>query len=368
MRSWRMRARNRVGLVVVAAAALVVSSLMTSAVMSADGKGQLVIVSWGGSYQDALREAFFKPFEKETGIKIVEQSPPSLAKVKAMVTTGATEWDLVDSSASALYTMIDQGLLEPLDYGRIDKTAYFDAVVNPYGVGNIFTAVVIGYNTKSFSRDHHPRTWAEYWDVKKFPGPRALVAGQDGNINAMEVALLADGVPRNKLYPLDTDRAWRSLEKIRPNVTKWTATVAEGSQGLADGQFTLAMSFSNRLQALKDQGAPVDYEWNECLLSPTFWVVPKGAPNRANAMAFLAYLSHHPELHTRLSSIMPVGPVLKRAAESLDARTAKLVPNSPGNVRQAVFYDAGYWAKRAPSGKTNVEEYVAKWNLWRLKQ
>jgi putative spermidine/putrescine transport system substrate-binding protein len=354
--------------IVLAAAALVLSSSVMSTVTNAQGKGQLVIVSWGGSYQDALREAFFKPFEKETGIKVVEQSPPSLAKVKAMVTTGAVEWDLVDASSSSLQTMIDQGLLEPVDYGQVDKSGYFDNVVNPYGVGNIFTAVVMGYNTKSYSRDNHPRTWAEYWDVKKFPGARALVAGQDGNINAMEVALLADGVPKGQLYPLDTERAWRSLEKIRPHVTKWTTTVAEASQGLADGQFALAMVFSNRVQALKDQGAPLDYEWNEALIAPTFWVMPKGAPNKANATAFQSYLARRPELHARLSSIMPVGPVLKRAAEMLDAKTAALVPNSPANLRQGVFYDSGFWAKKGPSGKSNVEEYVAKWNLWRLKQ
>ena len=360
-----LRGTSRLVLLAFAVGLLGLTALLPPAVMSADEK--LVIVSWGGTYQDAQREALFKPFQQVTGIRIVEQSPPSLAKVKAMVSAGATEWDLVDASSSTLNTMIDQKLLEPLDFTDIDRAAYFDGTVSPYSVGGIFTAVVIGYSTKVFSRDRHPRTWAEYWDVNKFPGPRALPAGQDGNVNSMEVALLADGVPKEQLYPLDTERAWRSLEKIRPHVMKWTTTVAEATQGLADGQFALAMTFSNRLQALKDQGAPVDYEWSEGLITPTHWVVPKGAPNKANAMKFLSYLSKNPEAHARLAAIMPVGPVIKRSVELLDARTASLIPNSPDNLKRAVIYNRGYWAQRGPSGKTNVEEYVARWNLWRLK-
>ena len=334
---------------------------------SAQGKGQLVIVSWGGSYQEALRKAFFEPFQAETGIRIIEQSPPALAKVKAMVTTGNTEWDLVDSSPSAFFTMVDQKLLEPLD-ASVDRGAFHEQTAHQYGVGGIFTSVLIGYNTKFYSRDNHPRSWAEFWDVQKFPGPRSLVAGQDGNINAMEVALLADGVPRDKVYPIDTDRAWKSLERIRPHVTKWTTTVAEASQGLADGQFALSMVFSNRVEALKQQGAPVDYEWNDALISWTYWVVPKGAPNKANAMRYLTWLSQKPDAHARLAGIMPVGPVLKQATSMLDAKTLALVPTSPDHVRQGVFYNPTYWAQKTPAGRTNVEEYVARWNAFRLKQ
>jgi putative spermidine/putrescine transport system substrate-binding protein len=329
-------------------------------------RGQVVIVSFGGTYQDALRKAIFESFSRDTGIKVVEQSPFSLAKIKAMVGTGNTEWDVVDTPGSAFYTLVDQKLLEPIDYGAVDKTGFMGEV-HPFGVPGGHFAMVIAYNTKFFSRDHHPRTWAEFWDATKFPGPRSVLSGQDGNINPMEVALVADGVPTDKLYPLDTERGWRSLERIRPHVTKWAGTVAEATQGLADGQFALSMAFNNRLEALKQGGAPVDYEWNQAMINQLFWVVPRGAPNKANAMRFLAYYARTPEAHVRLAALTPTGPPLRRAAEMLDPKVAQTVATAPDNLKRAFFYNPGYWAQRGPSGRTNVEEYVARWNQFRLR-
>jgi putative spermidine/putrescine transport system substrate-binding protein len=46
---------------------------------------EVVVCSWGGTYQKALRKAYFDPFEKETGIKVIDASAPEVAKVKAQV-------------------------------------------------------------------------------------------------------------------------------------------------------------------------------------------------------------------------------------------------------------------------------------------
>src|SRR3990167_10734901 len=59
---------------------------------------KVVIVSWGGDYQDALREAYWKPFEKKTDVKVVEDTRPLPPRIKAMVETGKVEWDVVDRS------------------------------------------------------------------------------------------------------------------------------------------------------------------------------------------------------------------------------------------------------------------------------
>ena len=38
----------------------------------AEDENVLVVSEWGGWFQDALREAYFKPFTKKTGIKVIE--------------------------------------------------------------------------------------------------------------------------------------------------------------------------------------------------------------------------------------------------------------------------------------------------------
>ena len=88
---------------------------------AAADKGELVIVSWGGSWAKSLREVMFTPFEKETGWKVRDDGPPEAAKLKAMIQSGNVTWDVLDTDLPAIQTMVKEGLLDPLDYGKLDK-------------------------------------------------------------------------------------------------------------------------------------------------------------------------------------------------------------------------------------------------------
>src|SRR3954467_11504936 len=81
---------------------------------------QIVVTSWGSAYQDAQRKAYFEPFTKETGIKIVEATGPDAAKIKAMVASGNVEGDVVDFNLASALVLGEQGLLTPIDYGKFD--------------------------------------------------------------------------------------------------------------------------------------------------------------------------------------------------------------------------------------------------------
>src|SRR5215469_1710827 len=59
---------------------------------------EVVVCSWGGTYQKALRKAYFDPFEKETGIKVIDASAPEVAKVKAQVDSRNPEWDVMSGA------------------------------------------------------------------------------------------------------------------------------------------------------------------------------------------------------------------------------------------------------------------------------
>ena len=56
-------------------------------------------------------------------------------------------------------------------------------------------STVIGWNTKTYG-DQRPQSWADFWDVKKFPGTRSY----RNAVPTLEPALMADGVPRDKVY------------------------------------------------------------------------------------------------------------------------------------------------------------------------
>lgn len=356
-------------------AGLLVSSLALVGAMTIDpgtapaqDKGQVVVASWGGSFQDAQRETMFKPFEQATGIKLIEATGPSLAKVKAMVESKNVEWDVAGMTPGDLLVLAKQGLVEKIDYQNYFKGMMSDIdprVVHEHGIGNFFYTKVIAFSTKAYPFGKHPTSWAEFWDVNKFPGPRMIDAG-DWVVPPLEYALLADGVAPDKLYPLDMERAYRSIEKLKPHVAKFSNRSPMPLQALVDGEAVLVAATLGRLLALKEEGKPVDFEWNQGLIQFDYWIIPKGAKNYQAAMKFIEYATR-PEIQAALVKKQALGPVNKRAFEHIPVDRAKMLPSHPDHLHKQVLLSADYWSQADASGKSNIEKNIELWNKYSLK-
>src|SRR5438132_325520 len=113
----------------------------------------LVVATWGGTAAESMKAAMFEPFEKETGIKIVQATLPSLVRVRAMVDNHNTEWDIASMVPGDALAAFKDGLLEKIDYSRFDQAILDDVdprVRMPYGIGFGFYSKVLAFNTKRF--------------------------------------------------------------------------------------------------------------------------------------------------------------------------------------------------------------------------
>jgi putative spermidine/putrescine transport system substrate-binding protein len=330
---------------------------------------QIVLAAFGGRYQDAMRAAWYQPFERATGIKVVEVSGISLAKVRAMARSGNMEWDAFVAVPAEMLVLANQGLLAKIDYAQFDKTLLdvLDArVKQPYGFGGMYISQVIGYNTNAFPKGtRHPDSWAEVWDTKTFPGKRMFPEG-DYSVNPIEAALMADGVPMDKVYPIDLERAYRSMTRIRPATLKWVNSSSAVPQALVAGEISCGLVNSGRLVELRTQGAPVDLTWNQGIVFLDYWAVPKGGPNFDGAMKFIEFASRA-EQQANFTKDMPAGPIHPHAIEMMSAEERARVPSAPENFKKQLFLDAAWWAAPSPNGKSNYDVNVEMWNRWVLQ-
>ncbi|PYM39204.1 MAG: hypothetical protein DME12_19570 [Candidatus Rokuibacteriota bacterium] len=323
---------------------------------------QIVVCSWGGSYQDSQREAFFKPFEKETGIRVVDTSQPDVAKMKAMVDSGNVEWDVVTTGLATVYQLQAQGdYFHPLDYNMIDPKALNGVHASQrdrYGLGTIYYSMNISFRTDVYPKGKHPRSMPEFWDVKKFPGGRTL-ANVSGLFMTLEHGLLADGVPFDKIYPIDIDRAFASLDRVKPQVVKWWSPGALPIQMLADKEVNLAIAYSGRIQKIREEGVSVDLEWNHGTISSDFWVIPRGTKNFEGAMKFVAFCMR-PDRQAHLTRLIHYGPTNQDAFQFIPAERAALLPSAPQNFEKMLLADVKWWAQHRP-------EVIKRFDAWILK-
>jgi putative spermidine/putrescine transport system substrate-binding protein len=344
-----------------AAAALATAGMPTVWVRRASAAGKIVLRTIGGSYEEAVVKAIIEPFTKATGIEVVKV-PATLGKLLAMYESGNIEIDVVDAGELGMISLSQKGALERINYKgwKLSNADDMDPFIRRDDmVGDIYFSSVLGYNTQSFPTGKHPRSWAEFWDLKKFPGPRMLADLASGNID-LEFALLADGVPKDKLYPLDIERGFKSLDRVRPAIRKFWDTGALSAQMLADKEVVLGSIWNGRLQTIADKGAPLAIEWNEASLQSQYWGVLKGAKNTESGQRFIDFACQ-PQQQADLAKLIPYGPTNRQAFKSIPADVAARLPSSPEHKTRAFLQNGKWWA----DNRAKVSE---RWSQWLLQK
>ncbi|MCK1397040.1 extracellular solute-binding protein [Bradyrhizobium sp. 4] len=169
-----------------------------------------------------MKEFWINPFTAETGVAVEYVNGPDLAKVNAQIQSNNIQWDVLDAAGAMAYAGEKEGLWEAVDTKLIDP-ARFVRKPPSFAVPTAVYTGGVGYDPSRNERP--PKDFAQLWDIKNFPGRRALPRIVD---EVLELALLADGVTPSKLYPLDVDRAFKALDRIKPYVKVWFDATARG--------------------------------------------------------------------------------------------------------------------------------------------
>jgi len=321
--------------------------------------GQVVVRNPGGAYGDTQKKFIYDPFTKETGIEVVVVAS-TLTKMLAMVKSGDSEMDVADSGLDGLVELDKIGAMAPIDYASWKYTNPND-VPEEYRsettVGLCLYATVLGYNNKTYPDGKQPHGWAEFWDAKKFPGSRMLAAMASGAPN-LEFALIADGVPMDKIFPIDIDRAFKSMSRIKPEIKKFWDTGALSAQMMADGDVVLGSIWNGRLQAIADKGAPLSIDWNQHMLQIQSYGLFKKAPNMKAAQLFLDY-AMSPKCNVGLGKELNYGPVNRKAFDLLTPAEQAALPGSPQNLKRSFLQDVHWWA----DNRAKVNTIWSKWIL-----
>lgn len=332
-------------------------------------KGELVVVGWGGSRATAMREVMFKPFEAATGIRIKDDGPPEAAKLKAQSDSGNITWDILDTDIPAIVTMAKNGLLEKIDYAKLDaaRLAPIPKVLHhDFGLGHLIYGFNIVYNTKTFTPGTQPRTWMDVWNGDKFKGGRSFPF-RGGISPQLEVALIGDGVTPDKVYPVDIERAWKSMDKMRPLVTKWYANHGEAIQLVSKGEVDVCCTIGPRGIVAKRSGAPVDVEYAGGKLAPDNWAIVKGTKNLDAVYKFINF-AIDPKVQAELAKRIPYGPSSAEAFKHLSEADAKDLNTSPENVKKQFWNDIAWWSTIGADGKTNTEAQTERYAKWMVSR
>ena len=342
---------------IAAAAALTASLSACGSGNSAGDAKSLTVTMWGGFAQKAHVASYFTPWAKDGGYSIKQDSPTDYAKIKAQVESGKVSWGVTEVEPNFANTACAAGLLEKLPQTVIDaakNAGVSDAQVGECGIPNLQYAFNIAYNTKTFKKSH-PTTWAEFFDTKTFPGKRGFWKYATGGI--FEAALLADGVPADKIYPLDLDRAFKKLDTIKKDIVFYD-TGDQQAQLVASGEAPLVQAWNGRIYQAAKAGEPVANEWGQNLVSYDQVVIPKGYKNAKLGTDWMTYFLNNSQAQADDAVASAYAPPSPKALALVPEEVRKELPGFPANAaKSAGVIDYSYWAK-------NYDKVTERFNNW----
>lgn len=319
----------------------------------------VVIRTTGGAFEQALKRNFFEPFTRATGVRVIPIAASYTemwAKASAMQAAGRVEWDIVAPEFTELENYAH--MLEDLgDCSTLPNVAAegMPGTCGRYGILYLTGGQCLTWDPTAFP-DRKPATWADFWDVERFPGRRALSNTGYPWVNIM-IALMADGVEPSKLFPLDLDRAFRKLDQIKPHIAAWWRTGSQSQQLVRSGDVKLLLMWAGPAFAAKRSGVPLEWTYNHAIASFGAWSILKGAPHPNAALAFLNFYMSNSEAHAAFGREMGYATSNRAAASLLTPEERKELISSPEQVQGLVVLDAAWLeANRASS--------LDRWNRW----
>lgn len=333
----------------------------------------LTIVTWGGVYEEAQRQAIFDPFTEATGINISTVVYSGGVQALRDETAQGT-WDVIDMIEDQAITACDEGLLAKFNADQV--AAEHDAIAlqedflpNAFrscSIAQNVYSTVFAYNDSAFLGEK-PVTVADFFDLEKFPGQRAILRDPDV---ILEWALMAQGVPIGQIYDLlSTERgmrlAFRKLETLRGSIIWWD-TVGTPAEMLNDGRAFMASGYNGRFfSAAQDEGMPITIVWDGQVINYETWSIVHGSPKQEMARQFIMFATA-PEQLAALAELIPYGPARTSALSriGLHERTGvpmrDHLPNAPQNVGRALFGDSLWYARTRDVRRRRFETWLGQ--------
>ena len=286
----------------------------------------LTITSWGGAYEAAQVQAYFKPFEEAHDIRI-ELKPYNggVAPLNQLDSPGYGNWDVIDMVESDALTACEERLIAEFDHtvldaapdGTLPHKDFVSRSLTKCGVAHLSFATVLAYDDRAFPTEK-PNSVADFFDIERFPGKRAIQRSPKG---IMEWAMLSHNVPVRQIYDLlSTERGFRlvthRLDEIRDHIVWWEKG-HEPVQMLRDGKVVMASGFNGRFYAARtNQNIPISLIQDGQFLELSVWAIHRQARHHNLASQFIRFATRT-ERMAAFSNILPYGPTRNSAFERI---------------------------------------------------
>jgi spermidine/putrescine transport system substrate-binding protein len=297
--------------------------------------GTLSLCTWPNYHNQANLDQFSKDTGVPVQVTVFGSNEEMLAKLQA----GGTGWDVFVPTNYTISTYVKLGLIDPLDLSKLPN---FDPTTNDarftgegtvdgkvYAVPKDWGTTGYAVNTKNVTQDM--TTWKQFWDLAQ-TDYSGKVTVHDYQLTTIGNALKYYGYSFNSVDPKELADAEKLLLAVKPHLF---AITSDYQPAMRNGDAVMCMCWTGDAAQMARDIPEIRYvigkEGGE--IWTDFFAIPKEAPNKDAAYAFIDFLetpavnakeveSHgYPSTDSRVTPLLPDtiknNPILYPAAELL---------------------------------------------------
>jgi spermidine/putrescine transport system substrate-binding protein len=253
-------------------------AVTTSGCGSTATNGEVNVYNWG----EYIDEDIFDTFTEQTGIKVNYTTYSDNESLYSVLASGSGEYDVIIPSDYMIARMIDEGMLEELDFDNIPNYANIDDSYkgleydpdNLYSVAYMWGTVGIIYNTTMV--EEPVTSWDALWD-ERYSGQILMF---DNSRDAIAIALEKLGYSINTTDEGEIQEAVEELIAQKPLLQAYVMDQIFDKMDAGDA-ITMIEENPDLAFCLPEEGSNLFVD---------AMCIPKGAANKENAEAFINFM------------------------------------------------------------------------------
>ena len=275
-----------------------IAGLMVFALYKNNYKSAITInvYNWGEYIADGTDGSLNvnEEFTKRTGIRVNYSTFQSNEALFAKIQNGGTKYDVIIPSDYMVSKMIEQNMLQKLDFEKIPNFSYIDShFINPeydscneYSVPYTWGTVGIFYNKKMVSEPEEKINWDILWNPK-YVGKILMF---DNPRDAFAISQIRLGIPLNSKNEKDWIRASEDLKAQKPLVQAYVMDQIFDKMG--NGEAALAPYYTGDAALLTQRNSDIGFvipkEGTNKFVDAM--CIPKNAEHPNEAMAYINFM------------------------------------------------------------------------------
>ena len=167
---------------------------------------------------------------------------------------------------------------------------------------------------------------------------------------------MGDGVAPRNVYPIDVDRAFKALDRLKPNVSNFISETPKTIELIQNNECDFTYAYHGRVYGANKAGIPIGFSFRQNFIALGWLAAINKSPNPEGAQRLLATF-FDPKKQAHFTNLLAYPGTMPASTQYVKDDVKPFLPRTTGS--DVCFENIDWWA-------TRFEELSKRYKEWQI--